>query len=470
MIQRSEILVDGVWIPSAGVGVIEVENPVTEDVFATVPRGDRRDVDRAATAAAAAFDAWSRSSQGERADVLRALADIIERRADEITRTIVAEIGEPLSIATGHQTLSTVAHLRNTADALKDVDWDTQVGETLVHRAPVGVVGAITPWNVPLLMIAMKVGAAVAAGCTVVLKGSEIAPMSSFFFAEATREAGLPKGVFNLVCGTGPEIGEAIAIHPAIDMVSLTGSVRAGSRVMALASGSVKRVALELGGKSANVILDDADVERAVTSGIEDAFRNSGQVCGGLTRMLVPRSRLAQVEQVAAAKVSTYVLGDPFAAQTTLGPVVSRSQRDRVRELIRSGIDEGAHLVVGGAEQPDGLDQGYFVRPTVFTGAPEHRVAREEIFGPVVTIVPFDTEEEAIALANDSKYGLAGGVWAANTDRARDVALRLRTGRIRLNGSPVNARAPHGGFKQSGIGRENGRFGIEEFLEYQSIG
>jgi acyl-CoA reductase-like NAD-dependent aldehyde dehydrogenase len=242
---------------------------------------------------------------------------------------------------------------------------------------------------------------------------------------------------------------------------------------MELASASVKRVALELGGKSANLILDDlpeAGLERAVTAGIEDAFRNSGQVCGGLTRMLVPRSRLAQAEEIAAARVGRYVLGDPFAAETTLGPVVSRAQRDRVRALIQAGIDEGARLVAGGGDQPEGLDKGYFVKPTVFTGTPQLRIAREEIFGPVVTIIPFDSEEEAITIANDSQYGLAGGVWAATTERAREVALRLRTGRIRLNGSPVNARAPHGGFKLSGIGRENGRFGIEEFLEYQSIG
>ncbi|MEU7305772.1 aldehyde dehydrogenase family protein [Streptomyces sp. NPDC007206] len=470
MIERREVLINGEWVPSAGVGVIEVENPVTEEVIATVPGGDARDVDRAAEAAASAFDGWSRSSLSQRADVLRNLADIVEGRADEITRTIVTEIGEPLSIATGHQTLSTVRHLRNTADALKDVDWDVQVDDTLVHRAPVGVVGAITPWNVPLLMIAMKVGAAVAAGCTVVLKGTEIAPMSSYFFAEATLEAGLPKGVFNLVSGNGPEIGEAIASHPKVDMVSLTGSPRAGSRVMELASASVKRVALELGGKSANVVLEDADLEQAVNAGIEDAFRNSGQVCGGLTRMLVPRSRLAQAEEIAAARVARYVLGDPFDADTTLGPVVSGTQRDRVRTLIRAGVDEGARLIAGGAEQPEGLDRGYFVKPTVFTGTPDLRIAREEIFGPVVTILPFDSEEEAIAIANDSQYGLAGGVWAASTERAREVALRLRTGRIRLNGSPVNARAPHGGFKLSGIGRENGRFGIEEFLEYQSIG
>jgi aldehyde dehydrogenase (NAD+) len=470
VIQRHQILIDGEWTDSTESGLLEVENPVTEQVVATVPRGSAEDVDRAAQAAAAAFEQWSQSTIDERVTVLNTLADALEERTEEITRTIVTEIGEPLSIATAHQTLSSIAHLRNTADALKDVEWDERVGATLVHRAPVGVVGAITPWNVPLRMVVMKVGAAVAAGCTVVLKGTEVAPMSSFFFADATLKAGLPSGVFNLVSGTGPVVGEAIATHPLIDMVSLTGSVRAGSRVMELASASVKRVALELGGKSANVILDDADLQKAVTTGIADAFRNSGQVCGGLTRMLVPRSRLSEVEQIAAAKAASYVLGDPFDEATTLGPVVTRAQRDRVRSLIQSGVDQGARLIAGGAEQPDGLATGYFVEPTVFTAAPSHRIAREEIFGPVVTIIPFDTEQEAIAIANDSQYGLAGAVWAGTDERARQVALRLRTGRIRINGSPVNPRAPHGGFKLSGIGRENGRFGIEEFLEYQSIG
>jgi aldehyde dehydrogenase (NAD+) len=470
VIERSEILIDGEWVASSGQGLLEVENPVTEQVIATIPRGDAKDVDRAAAAAVAAFGDWSQSTLEERAQVLRQLADIIEGRADEISRMIVSEIGEPLSIATNHQTMSSVSHLRNTADALKDVVWDEQVGSTLVHRTPIGVVGAITPWNVPMVMMAMTVGAALAAGCTVVVKGTEVAPMSSFVFGEATVEAGLPRGVFNLVSGTGPEVGEAIAAHPDIDMISLTGSVRAGSRVMEVAAATVKRVALELGGKSANVILEDADLEQAVIVGIEDAFRNSGQVCGGLTRMLVPRARLAEAETIAAQKAASYVLGDPFDPETTLGPVVTRAQRDRVRAMIQSGIDDGARLIAGGPEGPEGLDTGYFVKPTIFTSAPNTRIARDEIFGPVVTIIPFDSEEEAITIANDSKYALAGAVWAATPERARSVALRIRTGRIRINGSPVNTRAPHGGFKLSGIGRENGRYGIEEFLEYQSIG
>ncbi|MDM0116286.1 aldehyde dehydrogenase family protein [Variovorax sp. J22R133] len=470
MIEKKEIFVDGEWIPSLGNGVIEVENPFTEEIFATIPRGHIDDVDRAAKAAARAFDEWSQTPVQVRADYLRAIADVIERRAEEFSLAITAEIGSPLVVTTPVQTMLAVTHLRDTAESMKDVVWDEHVGHTLVHRAAAGVVGAITPWNVPLLMIAMKVGAALAAGCTVVLKGTEIAPMSSFLFAEATAEAGLPKGVFNLVSGTGPEIGEAIVTHPLVDMVSVTGSVRAGRRIMELASASVKRVSLELGGKSANIILEGADIERAVTVGMEDAFRNSGQVCGGLSRVLVPRARLAEVEQIAAAKAGSYVLGDPSSTTTTLGPVATRAQRDRVRQLIESGIEDQAKLIAGGPEHPAELDKGYFVKPTVFTGDPSIRIAREEIFGPVITIIPFDTVEEAIAIANDSDYGLAGAVWAGSDEQARAVALKLRTGRIRINGSPQNGRAPHGGFKLSGMGRENGRYGIEEFLEYQSIG
>jgi len=353
---------------------------------------------------------------------------------------------------------------------VREVTWQEQVGPTTVRRVPAGVVGAITPWNVPLLMIAMKAGAAIAAGCTVVLKGSEIAPLSSFIFAELAHEAGLPNGVFNLVSGTGPEVGEALAGHPLIDMVSLTGSPRAGRRVMEVAAQSIKRVGLELGGKSANLILEDSDFQRAVSDGIADAFRNAGQACGGLTRVLVPRPRLPEAAELAVQTASGYVLGDPFDPATTLGPVTTFGQRERIRGYIRSGIEEGAQLLVGGAEAPAGLDRGFFVEPTVFIGDNTMRIAREEIFGPVVVIVPFDTEADAIAIANDSPYGLAAGVWCADDEHAHEIAARLRVGRVRINGSAPNRRAPHGGFKLSGVGREWGRFGVEEFLEYQSVG
>ena len=470
MIERNQILVNGKWVESSGDGVLTVINPATEEPLATVPRGSAEDVDHAARAAADAFPSWSRTSVEERVELLGRIVRLLEARSEEITRAIVSEVGEPATIAASHQTSAAISNLANTVASLPEIVWDEQVGNTNVHRAPAGVVGAITPWNVPLLMITMKVGAALAAGCTVVLKGTEVAPLSSFIFAEAAVEAGLPDGVFNLVSGSGPEVGEAIVTHPLVDMVSLTGSVRAGRRVMELAAGSIKRVALELGGKSANIILDDADVERAVSVGVEDAFRNSGQVCGGLTRALVPRNRLADAEDIAAAGARSYVLGDPFDPATTLGPVVTEAQRDRVRGYIRHGVEEGARMITGGPEAPDGLPRGYFVRPTVFSGDNSNRIAREEIFGPVVVITPFDDETDAIRMANDSSYGLAAAIWCADPERARAIATRVRAGRIRINGSPINPRAPHGGFKLSGIGRENGRYGIEEFLEYQSIG
>jgi aldehyde dehydrogenase (NAD+) len=470
VIERKQIFIGGQWQESAGSGSIDVINPATEEPFATIPAGAAADVDRAVSAAAKALEGWSQSSLDERSAVLGRIADLIERRAEEITRIIVSEVGQPKHLAAALQTASPAENLRIFAEVLHDVEWHEQVGHTTVQRLPAGVVGAITPWNVPLLMIAMKAGAAIAAGCTVVLKGSEIAPLSSFLFAEFAQEAGLPDGVFNLVSGTGPEVGEPMVAHPLVDMVSLTGSVRAGQRVMEVAARSIKRVGLELGGKSANLILEDSDFSRAVSDGIADAFRNSGQACGGLTRVLVPRARLDEAAELAATTAESYVLGDPFDSDTTLGPVTTRAQRDRVRGYINAGLEDGATLVTGGPDAPEGLERGFFVRPTVFIGDNTMRVTREEIFGPVVVIVPFDTEAEGIAIANDSPYGLAAGVWCADDQRARSIAARLRVGRVRINGSAPNRRAPHGGFKFSGIGREWGRFGIEEFLEYQSVG
>ncbi|MEW1775597.1 aldehyde dehydrogenase family protein [Streptomyces sp. NPDC086777] len=470
MIERDQIFINGKWVASSGDGVLSVTSPVTEETVATIPAGSAEDVDLAVRAAADAFPAWSQTSVDERVDMLHKLARLTEARSEEITRAIVSEIGQPAKIAQESQGAAAVEDLRSIAESLPGITWEEQVGNTVVAREAAGVVGAITPWNGPMRMVCMKAGAAIAAGCTVVLKGTEVAPLSSFIFAEIVAEAGLPDGVFNLVSGAGPDVGEALVTHPLVDMVSLTGSVRAGRRVMELASRSVKKVALELGGKSANVILEDADLEQAVNVGIEDAFRNSGQVCGGLSRMLVPRSRLAEAEELAVRKAESYVLGDPYDPATTLGPVANANQQQRVRDYIRSGLEEGVRLLTGGPEAPEGLERGYFVRPTIFSGDNTSRIAREEIFGPVVVIVPFDSEDEAFDIANDTDYGLAGAIWAADADRARALARRLRAGRIRINGSPVNQRAPHGGFKLSGIGREFGRYGIEEFLEYKSIG
>jgi len=466
---RSDIFVNGEWIESSGTQMIDVINPATEETIAKVVRGTSDDVDRAAKAAAAAFPAWSRTPVGERARLVGRLADLIEARSEELTRLIISEVGTPIHFGVDSQTGVAVSDLRNFAEALEQVVWEEHVENFVVRREPVGVAGAITAWNGPLRSIVLKAGAAIAAGCTVVLKPSEVAPLSAYVFAELVDEAGFPNGVLNLVSGIGPEVGEAIASHPLIDMVSLTGSVRAGSRVMELGSASVKRLGLELGGKSANLILEDADLERAVQVGIDDAFRNAGQVCGGLSRMLVSRAQFGDAQEIAISKAESFVLGDPFDPTTTLGPVISDRQRDRIREYIRFGQSAGAPMLTGGPEAPEGIERGYYVKPTIFTGDNSFRLAQEEIFGPVLMMIPFDGEEDAIAIANDSVYGLGGAIWSADPERARAVATRVRTGRIRINGTPINMKAPHGGFKLSGIGREMGRYGIEEYLEYKSV-
>lgn len=469
MIERNTIFIGGQWVPSTGQETLNVINPVTEQVVATVPRGTAQDVDRAVQAAVAAFPGWSQSPVELRVAVFTELARRVEARSDEITRTLVTELGYPITAASKSQTAGSVEELDIIAESLREIAWTEQVGNTQIRREPAGIVGAITAWNAPLRSVISKAGAAIAAGCTVVLKPSEVAPLTAFLFAELCGEAGLPAGVFNLVCGTGPEVGEAIAAHPLVDMLSLTGSVRAGQRVMEVGAATIKRMHLELGGKSANLILADADFERAVTDGIDDAMRNTGQVCGGLTRMLVPRTRLKEAEDLAARKAHSYVIGDPFDPGTTLGPVSTVAARDRVRGYIRSGIEDGLRLVAGGAEPPEGLARGWYVKPTIFSGDNNSRVAREEIFGPVVVIIPFDDEADAVRIANDSPYGLAAGVWCADAQRARAIAGQLRVGRVRINGAPLNKRGTHGGFKLSGVGREWGRIGVEEFLEFKSV-
>jgi len=466
---HDQIFVDNEWVPSSGHDWIDVVNPATEETIGRVIRGTAADVDRAVQAAARAFPAWAQTPVDDRAAALRRLAELIEAKADELTPLIVSEVGQPIRFAIGSQTEVAVEDLRNFAEAVSDVTWAEHVENFVVRREPVGVVGAIAAWNGPLRSVCLKAGAALAAGCTVVVKPSEVAPLSAYVMADLVAEAGIPAGVFNLVSGTGQEVGEAIASHPLVDLVTLTGSVRAGSRVMELASKWVTRVALELGGKSANLILDGADLETAVNVGIDDAFRNSGQVCGGLSRMLVPRSRLGEAEELAVAKAESFVIGDPLDPATTLGPVISGVQRDRIRGFIRSGLDDGVRVITGGPEAPEGLDRGYYVKPTIFQGDNTVRLAREEVFGPVLVIIPFDGENDGIAIANDSIYGLAGAIWSADPEHARAVATRVRTGRIRINGTPINMKAPHGGFKLSGIGREMGRYGIEEYLEYKSV-
>ena len=392
-------------------------------------------------------------------------------RADEIAEVIAKEVGMPLWLSKMIQVGLPTGNFAGAAQLLSTYEFEQTVGNSLVVREAIGVVGAITPWNYPLHQIALKVAPALAAGNTVVLKPSEVAPINAFILAEIIHEAGVPAGVFNLVTGVGPVVGEAIAAHPDVDMVSFTGSTRAGKRVAEVAAQTVKKVALELGGKSANVILEDADFAKAIPDGVGKCFLNSGQTCTALTRMLVPRSRLAEAEALAVgAAQMAFQPGNPFEAGKMVGPLVSAAQRERVRGFIQKGVDEGATLLTGGVEAPEGLETGYYVQPTVFSNVTrDMTIAQEEIFGPVLSIIPYDTEEEAIEIANDTIYGLAGGVWAGDADRAKAVARRIRAGQVEVNGGRFNPSAPFGGYKQSGLGREAGTFGLEEFLEVKAL-
>ena len=464
------IYVNGKWVPSAGTGTLEVTDSATEEVIATIPNGAASDVDAAVAAAKAAFPAWSALSKEERAAYLMKIHAGLEARTDEIASTIAKEVGMPLMLSNLVQVGLPKANFAVAAQVLSGYEFESKVGNSLVVREPVGVVGCITPWNYPLHQIALKVAPAMAAGNTVVLKPSEVAPINAFILAEIIDEAGLPAGVFNLVTGVGPVVGEAIAAHADVDMVSFTGSTRAGKRVAEVAAGTVKKVSLELGGKSPNVILDDADFTKAVADGVGKCFLNSGQTCTALTRMLVPRARLAEAEQIAAATAAAFTPGNPFDQSSRIGPLVSAVQRDRVRGFIQQGVEEGATLLTGGADAPEGLDQGYFVQPTVFSNVtPDMTIAREEIFGPVLSIIPYDTEEEAVEIANDTIYGLAAGVWSGDPERAQRVARRIRAGQVEVNGGAFNVMAPFGGYKQSGLGREAGTFGFEEFLEVKAL-
>ncbi len=467
---RDRAFIGGEWVEPAGSEAIEVINAATEEVMGTIPACAAEDVDRAVAAARAAFDSWSRTPREERAGYLTAIAAGLGERSEEIAATIAQELGMPLKLSQMIQVGLPASQFAAMPGLMEEVAWEEQIGNSRVLREPVGVLGAITPWNYPLNQIAAKVAPALGAGCTVVLKPSEVTPLNAFLLAEVIEAAGLPAGVFNLLTGFGPVVGEAIAAHPGVDMVSFTGSTRAGKRVSELASATVKPVAMELGGKSPNVILDDADLARAVPDGVAKCFLNSGQTCSALTRMLVPREKLAEAEQIAAATAEAFTPGDPFAETTRLGPLVSEVQRERVRGYIEKGVAEGAKLVTGGAEAPEGLERGYFVRPTVFSEVtPEMTIAREEIFGPVLAIQPYDGEEEAVRIANDSAYGLAAGVWSADQERAIAVAKRIRSGQIEINGGAFNPLAPFGGYGQSGHGRENGRYGLEELLQVKSL-
>ena len=470
MTDYDQLYIDGAWVPSSGSDTIEVVNPSTEQVIAAVPAGTPADVDRAVAAAKAAFQTWGFTSKDERGKYVQAIAEGLAARSQEIAEVISSELGMPLMWANMIQAGLPAGNMAGYVQILEDFSFEEQVGNSLVVREPIGVVGAITPWNYPLHQIIAKVAPALAAGCTIVLKPSEVTPLDAFILAEIIDSAGLPAGVFNLVTGTGPVVGEAIASHPDVDMVSFTGSTRAGKRVTQLGSETVKRVHLELGGKSANVFLDDADFAAAVPPSVTfGCYLNSGQTCSALTRMLVPRDRQDEVVAIARQTAESITLG-PGSSDAQLGPLVSAVQRDRVRGYIQKGIDEGATLVTGGVDAPEGLDTGYFVRPTIFADVTaDMTIAQEEIFGPVLVIMPYDDEDEALRIANSTVYGLSGGVQSADVERAKAFARKMRTGQVNINEGAYNIQAPFGGYGQSGNGRELGKFGLDEFLETKAM-
>jgi len=469
-----KIYINGKWVTPQGKDkAIEVFDSTNEQVMATIPSCNAQDVDSAAKAAAAAFFTWSALDVEERAKYMNRIGDGIAARMDELATAISRETGMTKFLSQMIQVGLPINSFKQAAIVAENFKYSRELGTSLVVREPIGVVGCITPWNYPLHQITAKVAFAMAAGCTIVLKPSEIAPIDAFILAEIIDEVGLPAGVFNLVTGTGPVVGEALAAHPSVDMISFTGSTRAGRRVSQVAAETVKKVALELGGKSANIIcadLDEATFAKAVSSGVGGAFLNSGQTCLALTRMLVPRSRLAEAETLAGAAATAMVVGDPFEKTTALGPLASAAQRDRVNGYIQKGIDEGAKIVVGGVGVPEGCTTGYYVKPTVFSNVTNSMtIARDEIFGPVLSIIAYDNEEEAIQIANDTVYGLSGAVWAADKEKAIAIARRIRTGQIAVNGGAFNVNAPLGGYKQSGVGREYSEYGFEEFLEIKSM-
>jgi aldehyde dehydrogenase (NAD+) len=468
LISRDTIYVDGAWVPSDGADTIDVENPATEEVIGRIPSGTASDVDRAVKAARAAQDAWAATSPEERGKLISRLQEAVAAKHAEIAAVITAEMGAPKKIGEMIQAGLPIADIATAAGLATTFEFERQLGNSTVVMEPLGVVGCITPWNYPLHQITAKVAYALAAGCTVVLKPSEVAPLCAFLFFDAIHEVGFPAGVVNLVSGYGQPVGEAIAAHPDVDMVSFTGSTRAGKRVAELASQTVKKVSLELGGKSANVILPDADLAKAVKAGVNNCYLNSGQTCTAWTRMLVHSSQYDEAVDLAAKTAASFTIGDPLDESTRLGPLVSKAQMDRVASYIEKGKAEGARVVTGGDVHP--LEKGYFVSPTVFADVTtDMTIAQEEIFGPVLSIISYDDEDEALRIANDSIYGLAGGVWAGDADKAKAFARKMKTGQIDINGGAFNIAAPFGGFKQSGVGRELGPFGLEEFTQPKSL-
>lgn len=470
MSHEKQFYINGQWVEPSTTDTVDVINPATEAVVATIALGGKQDVDTAVAAARKAFESYSQTSREERIALLERILEIYQRRSDEFARAITLEMGAPDKLSRYAQAPSGTGHFAAALKALRAFEFEERIGNTLVVKEPIGVCGLITPWNWPINQLACKIAPALATGCTMVLKPSEVAPLSALLLAEVLDEAGVPAGVFNLVNGDGPTVGSAMSAHPDIDMMSFTGSTGAGRQVMKNGADTIKRVALELGGKSANILLDDADFGKMVAQGVMSCMNNSGQSCNAPTRMLVPQSRMDEVVEIARAAATKVRAGAPDAPDTTIGPVVSKVQWSKIQDLIAKGIEEGANLVVGGTGRPEGLDKGYYVKPTIFSHVTtDMTIAREEIFGPVLSIIGYQDEADAIRIANDTRYGLSGYVSSADLDRARKVARQIRTGMVHLNGAPLDNDAPFGGYKESGNGREWGHYGLEDFLEVKSI-
>jgi len=465
-----QFYIDGAWVDPVEPKELKVINPATEEVAGVISMGSSKDVDRAVAAARRAFDSYSRTSPAERLALMERILAAYKAHYDEIAQAISIEMGAPITLSKGSQTGIGVGHISAMIDVLKNFKFEEMRGTVRLVQEPVGVCALITPWNWPMNQVAAKVVPALAAGCTMVLKPSEYSPFSAIIWAKVMHEAGVPAGVFNLVNGDGNSVGAPLSSHREVDMVSFTGSTRAGSEVARNAAASVKRVHQELGGKSPNVLLDDADFERAVTKSVLHVFQNSGQSCNAPTRMLVPAAKLAEVEAIAKRVAESVVTGDPTSEKTNLGPLVSKLQFERVAGYIAKGIAEGAKVVTGGSGRPDGLTKGYFVKPTIFSNVRnDMTIAREEIFGPVLCILPYDNEEQAVQIANDTPYGLAAYVWSKDNLRARRIGGRIRAGQVTLNGAAGSMNTPFGGFKMSGKGREWGEFGLRDFLEVKAV-
>ncbi len=462
--------INGEWIEPSEKNILDVINPANEKIVAQISMGNENDVNLAVSAAKKSFNSFSISTREQRLEILERIMNVYKKRMQDLSKAVTSEMGAPVNLANAAQVPAGLGHLKKAYNSLKEYKFEYEMNTTLIRKEPIGICGLITPWNWPLNQIACKVAPALAAGCTMVLKPSEIAPLSAIVFSEILDEANLPAGVYNMINGDGPTVGEAMSKHPDIDMMSFTGSTRAGISVAKSSADTVKRVTQELGGKSANILLEDADFEKAVTKGVLHCMNNSGQSCNAPTRMLVPNSRMEEVIEIAKNALNKVTLGDPQSETTTLGPVVSKVQYDKIKNLIDIGIKEGATLVTGGSNSPDGLDKGYYIEPTIFANVTNNMtIAREEIFGPVLSILGYKNEEDAIKIANETIYGLSGYVSSQNIEKANKVATRLRTGNVHINNAPGDQSAPFGGYKMSGNGREWGEFGLEDFLEIKAV-